>query len=103
MKKTLFSLPEHALLHALTTLCIGVGSAYPLSLALGLAAPLSLFLGCCALVTLLFFLFDCVPRLRALAYPALLAAMAALVFAYRAQLPAIGAALITAGTLVMVL
>ena len=53
MKKTLFSLPEHALLHALTTLCIGVGSAYPLSLALGLVAPLSLLLGCGALVTLL--------------------------------------------------
>ena len=93
MKKTLFSLPEHALLHALTTLCIGVGSAYPLSLALGLAAPLSLFLGCCALVTLLFFLFDCVPRLRALAYPVLFALLLCAVLSLRGHLASISAAL----------
>ena len=89
MKKTLFSLPEHAPLHAITTLCIGLGSAYPLSLALGLVAPLPLFAACCALVTLLFFLFDCVPRLRALAYPALFAllfgALLALAVAVLAQ------------------
>lgn len=93
MKKTLFSLPEHAPLHAITTLCIGLGSAYPLSLALGLVAPLPLFAACCALVTLLFFLFDCVPRLRALAYPALFALLFGAVFSLRGQLASISAAL----------
>lgn len=93
MKTPLFSPPEHLLVQALMTLCIGVGCVCPLALSLGLAAPLRLVLLACGATTLLFALLDCLPRLRALAYPALLAAMAALVFAYRAQLPAIGAAL----------
>lgn len=93
MKTPLFSPPEHVLVHALTTLCIGAGCVYPLSLSLGLSAPAPLILGCCGGVALLFAALDCLPRLRALAYPMLLAAMAAVVLVYRSSLPAIGAAL----------
>lgn len=93
MKTPLFSPPEHLLLHALTTLCIGAGCVYPLALSVGLSAPAPLILICCGSVALLFAALDCLPRLRALAYPLLLAAMAAVVFSFRAQLPAIGAAL----------
>lgn len=93
MKKTFFSMPNGLLLHALTTFLIGIGCTYPLSLSLGLTAPLSLSVGCCALVTLAFALLSCLPRLRALAYPLLLAVLCAFVFSLRGQMNAISAAL----------
>ena len=93
MKKTFFSMPNALLLHALTTFLIGIGCTYPLSLSLGLTAPLSLSVGCCALVTLAFALLSCLPRLRALAYPLLLAVLCAFVFSLRGQMNAISAAL----------
>ena len=93
MKKTFFSMPNALLLHALTTFLIGIGCTYPLSLSLGLTAPLSLSVGCCALVTLAFALLSCLPRLRALTYPLLLAVLCAFVFSLRGQMNAISAAL----------
>lgn len=93
MKIPLFSPPAQWAVHALMTLCIGAGCVLPLAPALGLTAPPELVFICCSAVTLLFALLDCLPRLRALGYPALLAAMAALVFSCRGELPAIGAAL----------
>lgn len=93
MKKTFFSMPNALLLHALTTFLIGIGCTYPLSLSLGLTAPLSLSVGCCALVTLTFALLFCLPRLRSLAYPLLLAVLCAFVFSLRGQMNAISAAL----------
>lgn len=93
MKKTFFSIPNALLLHALTTFLIGIGCTYPLSLSLGLTAPLSLSVGCCALVTLAFALLFCLPRLRSLAYPLLLAVLCAFVFSLRGQMNAISAAL----------
>ena len=77
MKKSFFSVPRALPLHALTTFLIGVGCVWPLSLSLGLTAPLSLCLTACGAVTLLFALLDCMPRLRALAYPLLLLAIGA--------------------------
>ena len=74
MKKSFFSVPRTLPLHALTTFLIGVGCVWPLSLSLGLTAPLSLCLTACGAVTLLFALLDCMPRLRALAYPLLVPA-----------------------------
>ena len=93
MKKPFFSMPNALLLHTLTTFLIGIGCTYPLSLSLGLTAPLSLSVGCCALVTLAFALLSCLPRLRALAYPLLLAVLCAFVFSLRGQMNAISAAL----------
>ena len=92
MKKMIIVPPPRTLaLHALSTFLIGVGCTYPLSLSLGLTAPVSLSVLCCALVTLLFAGFDCIPRLRALAYPVLFACMAMLAVRYADQSAAIAA------------
>lgn len=93
MKKPFFSVPRTLPLHALTTFLIGVGCVWPLSLSLGLTAPLSLCLTACGAVTLLFALLDCMPRLRALAYPLLLLAIVGSVLSLRGQFSAVGAAL----------
>lgn len=93
MKKSFFSVPRTLFLHALTTFLIGVGCVWPLSLSLGLTAPLSLCLTACGAVTLLFALLDCMPRLRALAYPLLLLAIGGSALSLRGQFSAVGAAL----------
>lgn len=93
MKKSFFSVPRTLPLHALTTFLIGVGCVWPLSLSLGLTAPLSLCLTACGAVTLLFALLDCMPRLRALAYPLLLLAIGGSALSLRGQFSAVGAAL----------
>ncbi|MBS5617132.1 MAG: transglutaminase domain-containing protein [Clostridiales bacterium] len=93
MKKSFFSVPRTLPLHALTTFLIGVGCVWPLSLSLGLTAPLSLCLTACGAVTLLFALLDCMPHLRALAYPLLLLAIGGSVLSLRGQFSAVGAAL----------
>lgn len=93
MKKSFFSVPRTLPLHALTTFLIGVGCVWPLSLSLGLTAPLSLCLTACGAVTLLFALMDCMPRLRALAYPLLLLAIGGAALSLRGQFSAVGAAL----------
>lgn len=93
MKKSFFSVPRTLSLHALTTFLIGVGCVWPLSLSLGLTAPLSLCLTACGAVTLLFALLDCMPRLRALAYPLLLLAIGGSALSLRGQFSAVGAAL----------
>ena len=93
MKKSFFSVPRALPLHALTTFLIGVGCVWPLSLSLGLTAPLSLCLTACGAVTLLFALLDCMPRLRALAYPLLLLAIGGSALSLRGQFSAVGAAL----------
>ena len=92
MKKPFFSVPRTLFLHALTTFLIGAGCVWPLSLSLGLTAPLSLCAAACGAVTLLFALLDCMPRLRALAYPLLLLAIGSVVFALRGQFAAVSAA-----------
>ena len=83
MKKSFFSVPRTLPLHALTTFLIGVGCVWPLSLCLT----------ACGAVTLLFALLDCMPRLRALAYPLLLLAIGGSVLSLRGQFSAVGAAL----------
>ena len=93
MKKSFFSVPRTLPLPALTTFLIGVGCVWPLSLSLGLTAPLSLCLTACGAVTLLFALLDCMPRLRALAYPLLLLAIGGSALSLRGQFSAVGAAL----------
>ena len=93
MKKPFFSVPRTLFLHALTTFLIGFGCVWPLSLSLGLTAPLTGCAACCAGVTLLFALLDCMPRLRALAYPLLLLAIGSVAFALRGQFAAVSAAL----------
>lgn len=93
MKKSFFSVPRTLPLHALTTFLIGMGCVWPLSLSLGLTAPLSLCLTACGAVTLLFALLDCMPRLRALAYPLLLLAIGGSALSLREQFSAVGAAL----------
>lgn len=91
MKK--LSIPRDLLLHALSTLCIGFGCAWPLLLAMNLAASAPLCAACCALVALLFAMGDSVPRLRAAVYPLLLLGLTATVFAYRDQAAAVSGAL----------
>lgn len=93
MKKPFFSVPRTLILHALTTFLIGVGCVWPLSLSLGLTAPLEECVVCCGAVTLLFALLDCLPRLRALAYPLLLLAIGGSALSLRGQFSAVGAAL----------
>ena len=87
------ALPRSLALHALTTLSIGVGCAWPLLLSMDIAASAPLCISCCAGVTLAFLLGDCLPRLRALCYPLLLLAIAAVVLPYRHQAQAISAAM----------
>lgn len=93
MKKPLFSVPRGLVLHMLMTLCIGFGCTWPLLLAMNLAPSLPLCAACCALCTLCFALGDCIPRLRAAVYPALLLVILGVVWSYRHQFPAISSAL----------
>ena len=93
MKKPFFSPPADLPLQALTTLLAGLGCALPLCLAMELTASPGLMLATCAAVTLAFALLDCVPRLRALAYVLLLAAVAALAARYAGRFSAIANAL----------
>ena len=93
MKKPFFSLPGDLPLQALTTLLAGLGCALPLCLAMELTASPGLLLATCAAVTLAFALLDCMPRLRALAYVLLLAAVAALAARYAGRFSAIANAL----------
>lgn len=93
MKTSLFSVPRHLVLHALMTFFIGVGCVYPLALSLSLTAPASLCVICCAGVTLLFMLLDCMPRLRVLEYPLLLAGIVMLASRYAGQTVSLSAAL----------
>lgn len=93
MKKPFFSPPGDLPLQALTTLLAGLGCALPLCLAMELTASPGLLLATCAAVTLAFALLDCMPRLRALAYVLLLAAVAALAARYAGRFPAIANAL----------
>ena len=69
-RKPFFCLTQHSLMLALMTFCVSIGCVWPLSLTLGLAVTLRSCLACCAGVTLFFFAFECMPRLRILAYPA---------------------------------
>lgn len=92
-KKPLFSLSEHWFLHALMTLCIGLGCAFPIAQAMELAVSAGFCAACCAGVTLLFLVLDCLPRLHALLYPLLLAIIVAIGLCFRDQFGAISAAL----------
>ncbi|MBR3796932.1 MAG: hypothetical protein IKK34_13030 [Clostridia bacterium] len=93
MKTPFFAPPKRLLLHALSALSIGLGCVYPLLTALGLPVPFLLCLASCTGTAAALALLDCIPRLRLLRYPLLLAAMAAVAFPYADQLQAIRAAL----------
>ena len=93
MKTPFFSIPKGFVLQVLITLCVGFGCAWPLLLALNLTAPASLCAVCCCAVTGLYAALDCLPRLRGLAYPLLLAALIAIAWPYRDHLQAISHAL----------
>lgn len=93
MNNKFFCVPQHWLLHAVMTLCIGAGCAYPLALSMNLTVTAGFCLACCAAVTLLFLLLDCIPRLHALAYPTVFAALCVLVMRHAHQMNAISAAL----------
>ncbi|MBQ2949260.1 MAG: transglutaminase domain-containing protein [Clostridia bacterium] len=92
MKTPLFSPPKRWLLQGLITLLAGVGCAYPLLLTLGIPSPLPLCAAAASCAALVFGLLDCIPRLRMLAYPLLLAAIAALAYICRAYLSALSSA-----------
>ena len=92
MKTRFFSPPKGLLLHTLMTACIGAGLTLPLLDAMQLAAPLALCAGACAAMALLLAALDCVPKLRALAYPLMLGALLWLFMRYRNQVEAIGQA-----------
>ena len=94
MKKPFFSPPPDLLLCALTTLLAGLGCVLPLCMAMELTSSWGLMLAVCAGVTLVFTLLDCVPRLRALAYVLLLAAVAVLATRYAGRWSSIANALI---------
>ena len=94
MKKPFFSPPPDLLLCALTTLLAGLGCVLPLCMAMELTSSWGLMLAVCAGVTLVFTLLDCVPRLRALAYVLLLAAVAVFVTRYAGRWPSVANALI---------
>ena len=93
MKTPFFTLPRHLLLHAVSTLCIGLGCAYPLATAMHLFEPGPLCLAVCACAALFFALLDCMPRLRGIAYPLVFLALFSLVWQYRDQAQAVSAAL----------
>ena len=93
MKKPFFSLPPDVWLNLLITHAAGIGCTLPLCLALGLTIPFRLILMLCGGIALVFALFDCIPRLRALPYALILAAVAALCVRYADRWASISGAL----------
>ena len=95
-KQPFFVKPKDALFTLAMTFLTGLGTACPLALAMGLHAPLLRCAMLCGGAALLFTLFDCMPRLRALSYPLLLAVCVFAAWPYAAQLTAVRNALILA-------
>lgn len=93
MNKMLLAPQKGCVLHALTAFFASIGCVWPLCGALGLTAPLTLSACVCAAAIFLLLLCDCVPRLRLLGYPLLLAAAGALIYFYSDRLPAVSGAL----------
>ncbi len=93
MKTPFFALPRHALLHAISTLCVGLGCASPLCLAMHLPSPYALCLTTCAATALAQLVLDCLPRLRGLLCGLMIAAVAALLWPYRSHAQPLGAAI----------
>ncbi|MBP3657653.1 MAG: transglutaminase domain-containing protein, partial [Clostridia bacterium] len=93
MRTRFFTLPRRWAVDMAATFCVGLGCAYPLALAFGLIADPVRCAMICAAAALVYLLADCMPRLRALAWPVILAAMAAVVWRYAGQIDAIRAAL----------
>ena len=92
MKTRFFTLPKRLVLHTVQTACIGAGLALPLLEAMQLAAPVSLCFGACCAAALVIAAFECMPKLRALLYPLLLAAAALVFMRYRGHVEAVGTA-----------
>lgn len=92
MKRKLFHPTAQALHCALITLCVSFGVSRSVSAALGLAVSARWTFLCCLALTLLFLFFDCLGRLQALVFPALLALVAATAARYAAQIDSIAAA-----------
>ena len=77
MKKRFFHPTAQALHCALVTLCVSFGVSRSVCAALALTVCAQRTFLCCLALTLLFLLFDCLGRLQALVFPALLALIAA--------------------------
>ena len=93
MKKPFFSVPKDLVLQALMTALAGAGCTLPLCMALKLTVSPLLLIGICAAVSAVFMLLDCLPRLRFLAYPLLLAAAVLPLMRYAEQADAVANAL----------
>lgn len=93
MKQPFFTFPRALAMQAIMTLCIGLGCAYPLLAAMGIPIAFSHAAALCAAITAFLSAFRCLPRLRFLSYPLLLAALAMLLRPYFSQAASIGAAL----------
>ena len=93
MKKPFFSLPPDLRLNLLITFSAGFGCALPLCMALGLTIHVKLIANLCLGITLVFALFDCIPRLRALPPVLILVAVAALCVRYADRWASVSGAL----------
>ena len=93
MKKPFFSPPPDLWLNQLITFAAGYGCTLPLCMALGLTIPFRLILNLSSGIALVFALFDCIPRLRALPPILILAAVAALCVRYAGRWASVSSAL----------
>ena len=93
MKKPFFSPPPDLWLNQLITFAAGYGCTLPLCMALGLTIPFRLILNLSCGIALVFALFDCIPRLRALPPILILAAVAALCVRYAGRWASVSSAL----------
>ena len=79
MKKPFFHLPQSLLSDALVALATGVGCTMALCCALSLTVTLPFVAAVCSAIVLVLAALDCMPKLRLIVWPALLAAAAAFV------------------------
>lgn len=93
MKKPFFHLPKDVLSDALIALAAGTGCTLALASALSLTVSAAFVAGICAALVLILAALDCIPALRFVLWPLVLAALVMTVIRNMDQLPAIQAAL----------
>lgn len=93
MKKPFFHMPESLLSDALIALMTGVGCTLAICSALNLTASLPFIAAVCAALVLFLAALDCMPKLRIVFWPLLIAAMAVLAINLSDRLPAMQRAL----------
>lgn len=93
MKKPFFHLPKNLFGETLTALAAGTGCTMALCSALSLTVPFSFVAIACAATSLVLAALDCMPKLRVIIWPLLLAAAAALAMQSLERLPAVQNAL----------